>query len=211
MGGVTKIDLKTTQTWAVLNTTRHIVVIVDRNSTAGTGIWVNGSSYNLSTETISTDNIDNTGKFSIGGYDDAYSIQDFYDGVISQVGIFKPADGDGFADADVAGARNTLVAGTDGGGFYWPEIQNNERTHLDFSCFYNLTQRETKAGTDAVDASGGGHHLSFESSANIVRNGTFDSDTEWNKNPGWTISGGVASHAAGNSGLSRLRSPKGGR
>ena len=34
----------------------------------------------------------------------------------------------------------------------------------------------------------------------LVTNGTFDTDTNWTKGTGWTISGGVATHASGSSG-----------
>jgi hypothetical protein len=36
---------------------------------------------------------------------------------------------------------------------------------------------------------------------NLVTNGTFDTDTDWTKGTGWTISGGTAIHAAGSATL----------
>lgn len=44
------------------------------------------------------------------------------------------------------------------------------------------------SSTDATDLVGSGE---------LVTNGTFDTDTDWTKGTGWTISAGVATHAAG--------------
>ena len=45
-------------------------------------------------------------------------------------------------------------------------------------------------------------------SGELVTNGTFDTDTDWTKGPGWTISGGVAAHsqASGGGALSQTLS-----
>jgi hypothetical protein len=152
----------------------HVAFVFDRSNTANNKIYVNGVSKTLTTNSLNTSTLNNTGKFYLG---QTGSGVQYFNGRLAMVGIGKPADA---SDAAVATALG-VISGASGLGQYYNEQSSGDKTTLAWSVFYDLTEA---SGTRRNFVNPGTNDLTEYLSSELVTNGTF---TQANGPPtGWT-------------------------
>jgi hypothetical protein len=164
-----------------LNTWVHICVTVDRD---GDGvIYVNGTTNTYGSTTNisygSSVDVDNTADFEIGAFDG----MTYVEGNMDEVAIWNVA-----LDEDAVAALYNSGR---------PFDLNNDKGNYDNS---SALQGYWRMGNGPFDDKANGvvhdaHNPGY--GADLITNGTFDTDSDWTKETGWTISGGVASHSSG--------------
>jgi hypothetical protein len=186
-----------------LTTAYHIALLVDRDNSANTKVYVNGVSQSFSVNTVSADDISNTGKLYVGQLGDNSL---YFNGYVAQVGIGKPADA---SAAAVQTAAGTTIYNS-GLGQYYTEIAAADRTTLGLTAYWDLSQREyDSAGAVTATDSVGTNHLTMVG-AEMVTNGAMSADTNWTGTTGTpgsydydvtnTIAAGVMTMACGGDG-----------
>ena len=167
-------NLSTTGAWY------HAVILVDRDSSAGCQVWINGADNTGGTPVVSASDADNTGDFHLG--DDGNGAQSF-DGRLDSFLVTKRL----LTSTEIAALYNG------GKGVSWDEIEAGAGglaaiNDASLVAFYELDEAD---GVDRADSKGANDLT--PSGVNLVTNGTFDADTDWTKVvPEWSISAGGA-------------------
>jgi len=182
VGGTTKVDVESNGS-KLAATWYHVLVVVDRDSTSNTKIYINGVNDTSGTPTVSTDSIDNTGAFRVGQRNST----DFWNGRMQHLAFGKRT----IEAAEVtwlynsgAGRRfNTFGTPGDGGrlhvglvAYYVLGEASGTRNdawgsnHLTDNATVTAAQGRVECGKSAVFASASSERLTISSNSNLQFN-----------------------------------------